>query len=289
MRSRFMRAAALFVLLGPVSLAGQQPTAPWSARVVESGTAHGIANVAIRALGPDTLSAQSDSRGRFELRLRGNSEYTIELRRIGFAPRRERVSVLSAGESTVHEFRLDRVAFSLDQVVVTAARREQRLADAVPSIEVIGRADIERSGASDLASVLTEQSGIVLQGGHPAGAGAMLQGIGSERVLVLLDGQPMTGRLSGVFDISRIPVSVVERVEVMKGPQSTMYGTEAMGGVINIITRASVDDSRLGRVPCDDSGHAGTARCFGHAVAREQWALGRADDGTSHDGDDARA
>jgi outer membrane receptor for ferrienterochelin and colicins len=237
MMSRFSRAAALLVLLWPLSAPAQHATVTWSGRISDSGTLRSIERVSIRAFGPDTIMTQTNANGRFELRLRPDTDYTVELRSVGFAPRRERVAVTTGTNDIVHELRLDRVAFSLDQVVVTAARREQRLADAVPSIEVIGRADIERSGSSDLASVLTEQSGIVLQGGHPAGAGAMLQGIGSERVLVLLDGQPMTGRLSGVFDISRIPVSVVERVEVMKGPQSTLYGTEAMGGVINIITR----------------------------------------------------
>jgi outer membrane receptor for ferrienterochelin and colicins len=65
----------------------------------------------------------------------------------------------------------------------------------------------------------------------------MLQGLGTERVLVLLDGQPLTGRLSGTLDVSRIPTAIIERVEIVKGPQSTLYGSEAMGGVINIITR----------------------------------------------------
>jgi hypothetical protein len=101
----------------------------------------------------------------------------------------------------------------------------------------VGREEIERTTASDLASVLVEQTGIALQGGHPAGAGVMLQGLGSERLLILLDGQSLVGRISGVFDVSRIPTSAIDRIEVVKGPQSTLYSSEAMGGVINIITR----------------------------------------------------
>src|SRR5690606_31856559 len=111
---------------------------------------------------------------------------------------------------------LDAAPLPLDHMVVTAARREQRLKDAVTTTEIISRADIERTGATDIAAVLLEQTGIELQGGHPAGNGVMLQGIGSERVLVLLDGQPMAGRISGVFDIARIPVSMIERVEVVR-------------------------------------------------------------------------
>ena len=60
---------------------------------------------------------------------------------------------------------------------------------------------------------------------------------------MLLDGQPLAGRISGVFDVSRIPTSVVERIEVVKGPQSTLYGTDAMGGVVNIITRTPDRDA----------------------------------------------
>lgn len=128
----------------------------------------------------------------------------------------------------------------LERVVVTGSRRPQRLKDSPVTVEVISREEIGRSGASDLAALLTERSGIDLQGGHPAGEGVMLQGIGSERVLILVDGQPLVGRISGVTDVSRIPTSVIQTVEIVKGPQSTLYGSEAMGGVINVITRGPI-------------------------------------------------
>lgn len=70
----------------------------------------------------------------------------------------------------------------------------------------------------------------------------MLQGLGSQRVLILLDGQPLPGRIAGEFDISRLPTSAIERVEIVKGAQSVLYGTDAMGGVINIITREPRSD-----------------------------------------------
>lgn len=136
-----------------------------------------------------------------------------------------------------HQDSITRGPVALDAVVVTAARREQRLKDVIVATEVISREEIERSGASDLAAVLVEQTGVELLGGHPAGAGVMLQGIGSERVLVLLDGHPIAGRIAGEFDVSRIPTSVIEQIEIVKGPQAVLYGSDAMGGVINVITR----------------------------------------------------
>src|SRR5690606_37747334 len=111
------------------------------------------------------------------------------------------------------------------------------LADVPVPTEVVSAEEIRRSGASDVAAVLVERTGIQLQGGHPAGSGLMLQGLGSERVLVLVDGQPFIGRLSGQIDLSRLPAAVIERIEVVKGPQSTLYGSEAMVGVVNVITR----------------------------------------------------
>ncbi|NIR80445.1 MAG: TonB-dependent receptor [Gemmatimonadetes bacterium] len=120
--------------------------------------------------------------------------------------------------------------------MVTAGRSPQRLADVVVTTELVGRDRIEATGATNVAEVLSEQTGIHLDGGHPTGAGVMLQGLDAERVLVLLDGQPLGGRISGNLDLSRIPTGIVERIEVVKGPQATLYGSEAMGGVVNLVT-----------------------------------------------------
>jgi outer membrane cobalamin receptor len=83
---------------------------------------------------------------------------------------------------------LEAAPMALDGMVVTAARRAQRLRDVATTTEVVTRADIERTGASDLASVLLEQTGIQLQGGHPRHR-RDAAGDRSERVLILLDGQ----------------------------------------------------------------------------------------------------
>ena len=130
-----------------------------------------------------------------------------------------------------------RAPVMLDAIVVTAARREQRLKDAVVTIELVTRRELEQSGSSDVAGALVGRTGVQLDGGVPSGSGLLLQGFGSQRVLVLLDGQPLAGRINGNFDVSRLPTAMIERVEVVKGPQSTLYGSDAIGGVVNLITR----------------------------------------------------
>lgn len=105
---------------------------------------------------------------------------------------------------------------------------------------VISRKSIELAGSRRLDEVLREQTGMAIVpdlGSGNRSVGIQLQGFSSEYVLILIDGQPMTGRLAGNFDLSRIGVGDVERIEVIKGAASSLYGSEALGGVINIITR----------------------------------------------------
>lgn len=235
----FLAAALLLGCLTSRALPAQQDSLRATLRgtVVDAGSALPLDGAQIVVTGPTPAMVQSDSRGGWQVAGLAPGRYRILARRIGYGARDLTVE-LSAGEVAERRVVLTAMPVALDQVVVTAARREQALKDVAVTTEVVTRREIEQTGASDLSSILTEQLGIELQGGHPAGAGIMLQGLGSERVLVLLDGQPVTGRISGVFDVSRIPASVIERVEVVKGPQSTLYGSEAMGGVVNIITRS---------------------------------------------------
>lgn len=220
-------------------LPAQEDPLPATVRgvVVDGSTDLPLDGVQLIVSGPTPATVQSDTRGAWRVTGLAAGRYRILARRVGYGAR-EMTIELRAGEVVEHRVALTAMPVALDQMVVTAARREQALKDAAVTTEVVTRREIEQTGASDLSAILTEQLGIELQGGHPAGAGIMLQGLGSERVLVLLDGQPMAGRISGVFDVSRIPASVIERVEVVKGPQSTLYGSEAMGGVVNIITRS---------------------------------------------------
>lgn len=190
--------------------------------------------------------------------------HRVRIRYPGYLFRDANVDVRSGTTDTVN-VELEQAIVPLSAVVVTAARREQRLADAVVETELISNADVKRSGASELASVLTERTGIELDGGVPAGAGAQMRGFNSRRVLVLLDGQPLVGRINGNFDLSRLPTSMVERIEVVKGPQSTLYGSDAMGGVINIISRRPPENDQLTGGITSTVGSAGRREIGGDA------------------------
>jgi outer membrane receptor for ferrienterochelin and colicins len=126
---------------------------------------------------------------------------------------------------------------ALAAMVVTASRRLQRVSDAPVTTEVISRAEIERSGAQDLNGLLTQYVGIQPAPSVAGSGGVQIEGLSSRHVLLLVDGQPLVGRIDGELDVSRVPAWMIDRVEVIKGPLSTLYGSSAMGGVINVITR----------------------------------------------------
>lgn len=264
-------AAGALLLAGAAPLAAQRPAPPGDGvvvRVVNAASGVPVAGAEVGIAGARTV--RTDASGVARLRAVRTTD-TLSVRALGFVARHAALAGGGRPDTTI--VRLTPVALSLDQVVVTAARREQRLADAVVTTEVVGREAIEATGATDLAAVLVEQTGIQLDGGHPSGTGVMLQGIGAQRVLVLLDGQPLVGRIAGNFDLSRIPTAMIERVEVVKGPQSTLYGSEAMGGVVNIVTRSAPGAGWTGNATVLGGSDGRRDLTIGGAAATGAWSL----------------
>ena len=128
------------------------------------------------------------------------------------------------------------VAASDDTVVVTGSRTDGLHKDSVIATQVIDRETILRSGASTVADVFRSQPGVSFERSF-AGTAIRLQGLNPEHVLILVDGQRIVGRKNGAIDLARYPVDWIERIEIVKGPSSVLYGADAMGGVINLITR----------------------------------------------------
>jgi vitamin B12 transporter len=127
----------------------------------------------------------------------------------------------------------------LDTVVVTAARSEQRLADTLPHTTVITRADIDRWQQRDLLELLGQQAGVEIArtGAFGAQASIFLRGTNSSQTLVLIDGIRLNTAVGGAATLGGISLDTVERIEIVRGNLSSLYGSEAIGGVIQIFTR----------------------------------------------------
>ncbi|MCB9536606.1 MAG: TonB-dependent receptor [Myxococcales bacterium] len=121
-------------------------------------------------------------------------------------------------------------------MVVTGTRTEGRLTDTPVATEVVDRAAIEASGARTLGELLGPYAGVTL-GSSFRGTALGLGGLSPEHTLVLIDGERPLGRVDGVFDLERLRVEHIERVEVVRGSGSALYGADAIGGVVNVVTR----------------------------------------------------
>lgn len=121
-------------------------------------------------------------------------------------------------------------------IVVTDSRRERPLSEATVATEVITRESIEDSGAENLAELLEDHPGVDVFRSF-RGSAIRMQGLDPDYVLVLVDGERTLGRIGGALDLERFATSNIERVEIVKGASSALYGSDALAGVVNIITR----------------------------------------------------
>jgi len=159
-----------------------------------------------------------------------------------------------------------------DQMVVTASAVEQNLKDAPASISVITREDLQKKPVQNLKDVLKDVPGVQITNESDNRQGVSIRGLGSGYTLILVDGKRVNSRNAvfrhNDFDLSWIPAESIERIEVVRGPMSSLYGSDALGGVVNIITR-KVGKAWHGTVSADttvqehrDRGDTGNGNVF---------------------------
>lgn len=131
----------------------------------------------------------------------------------------------------------------LDPVVVTATRTHSTEGETLAAVTVISREEIERAQATDVGELLSTVAGIDVarSGGPGAQTSVFIRGGESDHTLVLIDGVRMNASTGGGGAIQNIAPGMIERIEIVKGPRATLYGSDAIGGVVNIITRAGAN------------------------------------------------
>ncbi|MDI1481974.1 TonB-dependent receptor [Polyangium sp. y55x31] len=137
------------------------------------------------------------------------------------------------------------------EVVVTGTRMPEQSQRATVRVDVVTREEAERRGATNVAEAIAGQPGVQI---NPAAYGDIgnpsaiqIQGLDKQRVLVLEDGERVIGDVGGAIDLSRMPLGDVARVEVVAGPMSSLYGTSAIGGVVNVVTGQPLHPGFSGR------------------------------------------
>lgn len=128
-------------------------------------------------------------------------------------------------------------AFGLEEMVVSAQFVPVELHKSIYEVKTIGKEKIEEKGATNLRETLNNELSFKTNNGHVNETAINLNGLTGNHVKFMIDGVPIEGRLNGNIDLSQINLSEVEKVEIIEGPTSVAYGTNALGGVINIITK----------------------------------------------------
>lgn len=142
----------------------------------------------------------------------------------------------------------DSTVSHIDTVVVTASKTKETIKAAPQAVEVITAEDMKKLGADNLVTGLQLADNLSLSGATQSGTGnqVMLRGMDSRHTLILVDGKRMSGedtaQTANIYVLSRINLSNVERVEIVRGAASALYGSDAMGGVINIITKKNAEE-----------------------------------------------
>ncbi len=216
------------VSLGAMSMADRLAAQIIRGVIVGAGsTGTSIASAEVTVL-PGGARVRTDADGRF--RVTANIGDSLRVRALGFRERRVQVGAI--------EFRVDMepVPTMLDRVVTTVGQREIRLGDTPASVTVLSKADIAAATAVSANQLLRRIPGLQEIASPPAQTSIAIRGLDQSRVLVLIDGEPVAGAMTENRDIGRLSTLAAERIEVVKGPSSVEYGSEALGGVINLVT-----------------------------------------------------
>lgn len=141
----------------------------------------------------------------------------------------------------------DQPVSELDNIVVTASRIAQLESEVIGDVSVIDRATIEKAGQSSVAELLSREHGIQISnnGGPQTPTSIFMRGTNSRHVLVLIDGVRINSSVQGGANFNAIDPALIERIEILRGAASSLYGADAIGGVINIITRKGGGDRPL--------------------------------------------
>jgi len=185
------------------------------------------------------ISAQPDASGRFAFRNLPAGEYVLRLQLIGHAAS-ERAVRVEPGEIVTVELPLAVEAVLVDEIQVTASRARRAVSDVAAPMSVLDRETIESLQPDKVGDLFAREPGIEVDGAGPFLGLPVIRGLSGNRVLVLVDGQRLNNAREAInfggVQPSLVDVERIEEVEILRGPASVLYGTDALGGIVNIVT-----------------------------------------------------
>jgi iron complex outermembrane receptor protein len=271
-RRAFTSLASLLVLAAP---AAAQIMGTVTGRVTDASSGTPLADAQVRVIG-STTGVMTRTDGTYRLAL-APGRYELRVSRIGYAAARDSVR-LDAAVTVTKDFRLEQTGLSLDQIVVTGTRRPDRTAVEAPvPIDVLSSEDLKKTGLTETSQVIQMLAPSFnfprpsVNDGTDHVRPATLRGLGPDQVLVLVNGKRRhntalvhvngsVGRGSTSVDLNAIPVSSIDRIEILRDGAAAQYGSDAIAGVINVVLRADANRSISGSLGQTNEGDGRVAQ-----------------------------
>ena len=208
-----------------------------SGHVIEKDSEEDIPFATILIVGTDK-GAVSNEVGQFKLTHLSEGRYTLRVSAVGYKTLEKTITVGSEYMAVVH-FPLEEEAYVVDEVVVSASRTEVSRREAPVVVNILSPKLFEAVNSTDLAKSLNFQSGLRVENncqncGFPQ---VRINGLDGPYSQILINSRPIISALGGVYGLEQIPTNMIDRVEVVRGGGSALFGANAVGGTINIITK----------------------------------------------------
>lgn len=252
-RLMFVLVVTLMIVVLPHFLMAGQQSGVIKGRVLDAHTGEPLAQANVVLVGTQR-GAATDENGYFRIEQVPEGKYQLKAAYIGYEVITEPVT-LTAGEEISVDFNLREDFFQTQKIVVTATRSEKLMEDVPVITELISQEEIVEKGANDLSEILEDRPGISIESGTTGGKFLYMNGVDSRRILILVNNVPLAGKLNNRTQLNLIDSDNIEQIEIVKGPGSALYGNDAMGGVINVITRGFTKGLKIeanGRAGSDD-------------------------------------
>ena len=214
-----------------------------SGHVIEAVTEENIPFATVLIVGTDK-GTMSNEAGQFQFKGLAEGTYVLRVSAVGYKTQEKKIVVGGEYMAVVH-FQLEEESFMVDEVVVSASRSEVSRRDAPVVVNVLSPILFETVNSTDLAKSLNFQSGLRVENncqncGFPQ---VRINGLDGPYSQILINSRPIISALGGVYGLEQIPTNMIDRVEVVRGGGSALFGANAVGGTINIITKDPISNS----------------------------------------------
>lgn len=222
----------LFLLISALSFAQEGSI---TGRITANGLPVPAATVIVV---PSGITTATDEDGKFIIKKLQAGVYEIIVTSVGLQTNRQKITVV-AGKTANLNFKMQEEGTELEEVVVTGTMKEMTRSESPIPVEIITPKLFKKNPTATLFEAVGMVNGVQPQlNCSVCNTGDIhINGMEGPYTMILIDGMPIVSALSTVYGLNGIPNSIVERIEVVKGPGSSLYGSEAMGGIINVITK----------------------------------------------------